>query len=161
MLEYAYTGLAWTVWIFHTYAYFFLSLIYVSYRYVYARSGDSLVMTYFVSAFWHGFYPGYYLFFLSLPLVTNVAREGRRKLRPYFLTAEGKPGPLKPLYDFMTWALNMLIINYMVSAFQALALSYSLKVWKSFYYYGHIACIVGYLILLALPTPKSTKEKKA
>lgn len=27
-------------------------------------TGNSLVATYFVSAFWHGFYPGYYLFFM-------------------------------------------------------------------------------------------------
>lgn len=34
-------------------------------RYVYSRTGNSLMATYFVSAFWHGFYPGYYLFFMS------------------------------------------------------------------------------------------------
>jgi hypothetical protein len=34
-------------------------------RYVYTRTGNSLMATYFVSAFWHGFYPGYYFFFLS------------------------------------------------------------------------------------------------
>lgn len=27
-------------------------------------TGNSLTATYFVSAFWHGFYPGYYLFFM-------------------------------------------------------------------------------------------------
>ncbi|ETV90916.1 hypothetical protein, variant 1 [Aphanomyces invadans] len=34
-------------------------------RYVYERMNNSLLATYFVSAIWHGFYPGYYLFFLS------------------------------------------------------------------------------------------------
>ena len=34
-------------------------------RYVYTRSGNSLALTYFVSALWHGFYPGYYFFFMS------------------------------------------------------------------------------------------------
>lgn len=38
-------------------------------RYVYARTGNSLVATYFMSAFWHGFYPGYYLFFMSGTIV--------------------------------------------------------------------------------------------
>jgi len=27
-------------------------------RYVYFRNSESLLITYFVSAFWHGFYPG-------------------------------------------------------------------------------------------------------
>ena len=43
-------------------------------RYVYARSGGSLAATYFMSAFWHGFYPGYYMFFMSLPLLTMCER---------------------------------------------------------------------------------------
>jgi hypothetical protein len=34
-------------------------------RYVYTRTGNSLMATYFISAFWHGFYPGYYFFFMS------------------------------------------------------------------------------------------------
>lgn len=34
-------------------------------RYVYSRTGNSLVATYMCSAIWHGFYPGYYLFFLT------------------------------------------------------------------------------------------------
>ena len=34
-------------------------------RIVYVESGKSLVATYFVSAFWHGFYPGYYIFFMT------------------------------------------------------------------------------------------------
>lgn len=32
------------------------------------------VMTYTLSAFWHGFYPGYYVTFLTGALFTNSAR---------------------------------------------------------------------------------------
>ena len=51
-------------------------------RYTYCRSGNSLLVTYFVSALWHGLYPGYFLFFLSMPLLTNVERLFRLKLNP-------------------------------------------------------------------------------
>ena len=34
-------------------------------RYVYSRWGNSLLATYSCSAIWHGFYPGYYIFFLT------------------------------------------------------------------------------------------------
>ena len=37
-------------------------------KYVYMRNGGSLGAIYSTSAFWHGFYPGYYIFFLSVPL---------------------------------------------------------------------------------------------
>ena len=36
-------------------------------RYAYSRTDGSLVATYLLSAFWHGFYPGYYLCFLYPP----------------------------------------------------------------------------------------------
>jgi MBOAT, membrane-bound O-acyltransferase family len=43
-------------------------------RYTYLRTGRSLVATYFISAFWHGLYPGFFLFFMSIPLMTNIER---------------------------------------------------------------------------------------
>lgn len=45
-------------------------------RYVYTRTGNSLLATYFVSAFWHGFYPGYYIFFMSRTYEDNDAMKG-------------------------------------------------------------------------------------
>lgn len=32
------------------------------------------ICTYSVSAFWHGFYPGYYIFFLTASIYTEVAK---------------------------------------------------------------------------------------
>jgi hypothetical protein len=53
-------------------------------RYVYNRTNKSLAITYFISAFWHGLYPGYFLFFLSLPMLTSIERLARTKLNPIF-----------------------------------------------------------------------------
>lgn len=61
-------------------------------RYVYMRTGGSLIATYSMSAFWHGFYPGYYMFFMSMPLLTACERVGRKKLSPVFSTG-GKWSP--------------------------------------------------------------------
>lgn len=36
--------------------------------------------TYFLSAFWHGFYPGYYLTFMSVPLFQNLERAIKEKV---------------------------------------------------------------------------------
>ena len=43
-------------------------------RYTYHRTGGSLVAVYFISALWHGLYPGFFLFFMSVPLLTNIER---------------------------------------------------------------------------------------
>ena len=66
-------------------------------RYVYERTNNSLTAVYMVSAFWHGFYPGYYLFFMSVPLGTEVQREMFRKLRPRAV----KNASLKVVYDML------------------------------------------------------------
>ncbi|CAM9836940.1 unnamed protein product, partial [Chrysoparadoxa australica] len=84
-------------------------------RYVYIRTGNSLVAVYSTSAVWHGFYPGYYLFFLSLPLATSAARAARKKLRPYFMNDDGvTPGQLKPAYDLASLFVTNTFINYLV-----------------------------------------------
>jgi len=118
-------------------------------RYVYIRTGGSLLATYGMSAFWHGFYPGYYFFFLSVPLLTFCERLGRAKLSPLFSTG-GKWSP----WGIVTMVSTSLIIEYMVVPFQLLAFDWSFACWKSFYFFGHIICIAFYVIVSMLPTPK-------
>eukprot|EP00557_Chaetoceros_sp_GSL56_P005583 CAMPEP_0176495676 /NCGR_PEP_ID=MMETSP0200_2-20121128/10787_1 /TAXON_ID=947934 /ORGANISM="Chaetoceros sp., Strain GSL56" /LENGTH=500 /DNA_ID=CAMNT_0017893577 /DNA_START=132 /DNA_END=1634 /DNA_ORIENTATION=+ len=118
-------------------------------RYVYMRTGGSLVATYGLSAFWHGFYPGYYMFFLSVPLVTMCERLGRKKLSPRF-------SPNKwSLYGICTIVATSLIVEYIVIAFQLLAFDWAVEAWKSHYFFGHILCILFYGIVSQLPTPKT------
>jgi len=118
-------------------------------RYVYMRTGGSLVATYGLSAFWHGFYPGYYLFFLSVPLLTACERLGRKKLTPLF--GNGK--------KWSPWGIvcilsTSLVVEYIVSAFQLLSLEWAWACWKAHYFFGHILCVVFYAVVSQLPTPK-------
>lgn len=118
-------------------------------RYVYMRTGGSLVATYGMSAFWHGFYPGYYLFFLSVPLVTFCERIGRKKLTPRF-----SDGSRWCPYGVLTMMSTSLIVEYMVISFQLLAFDWSIECWNSHFWFGHLLCIVFYAIVSQLPTPK-------
>ncbi|CCI43023.1 unnamed protein product [Albugo candida] len=85
-------------------------------RYVYSRTNNSLIATYFVSAFWHGFYPGYYLFFLSLPLATTVNRLAYKRIRPYFVN--GKLASFKWMYDAAGTFASVMGMLYFVIPFQ-------------------------------------------
>ncbi|CAM9733108.1 unnamed protein product [Phaeothamnion confervicola] len=121
-------------------------------RYVYNRTGNSLTATYFMSAFWHGFYPGYYLFFMSLPLATSAGRVARKKIRPYFMAADCiTPGPYKKLYDAVTLVCVCVLVNYMVIPFQLLAWDTSMRVWGSYYFAGHVGVVLVYLVCMAIP----------
>jgi hypothetical protein len=125
-------------------------------KYVYIRTGGSLFATYGMSAFWHGFYPGYYLFFLSVPLLSFCERLGRKKLSPRFDNGS-KWGP----YSIVCRLVTSLMTEYMIQPFQLLAFDWALINWKNYYFAGHIMCVVFYVLVSMLPNPPTPKKKDA
>lgn len=128
-------------------------------RYVYTRTGNSLIATYFVSAFWHGFYPGYYFFFMSLPLATSVNRLAFKRVRPYFLEKDGSVGLKKKVYDVISVVATLLCMHYFVMPFQAMSFEYSLATLQNTYFAGHIVCVVLYIVFSLVPVPRAPKKK--
>ena len=132
-------------------------------RYVYMRTGGSLVATYGMSAFWHGFYPGYYMFFLSVPLMQTCARLGRKKISPHFAsTSKSKWSTYRIICTLVTFFMT----QYMVVPQLILSYEWSMQNWKNNYFFGHILCIIFYIIVSKLPTPPKNltvapKEKEA
>lgn len=49
-------------------------------------SGTTLaaLVTFMVSAIWHGFYPGFFAFFIGAFLMDNHNKIAQKKLGPYF-----------------------------------------------------------------------------
>jgi lysophospholipid acyltransferase len=96
--------------------------------------------TFFTSAFWHGFYPGYYLTFVLGSFLQTVSKNARRLIRPFFLTADGqKPTGLKIYYDVFCWIVTQTAFAFAVAPFVVLTIGNSLKVWSGVYFY----CIIG------------------
>lgn len=120
-------------------------------RYVYIRTGGNLGAVYSTSAFWHGFYPGYYMFFLSVPLVTFVDRLAKKKISPMFSKSQFS------LYGLIGSLATVVGINYMVLTFVMLDRRWGYEAWKSHYFFGHLGSIILYVVLSAMPTPKKEK----
>lgn len=123
-------------------------------RYVYIRTNGSLLAVYSMSAFWHGFYPGYYLFFMSVPLYTVCERLGRKKISPYFSDAKFS------LYGILCIVVSSVFVEYIVSAFAMLSLDRAWGNYKANYFFGHVGAILFYVVASMLPSPKK-KDKKA
>jgi len=102
--------------------------------------------TFITSAFWHGFYPGYYLSFVLAAFLQNISKNSRRLLRPFFMSADGKqPLPTKRYYDFFSWVVTQLSFSFTTAPFVLLSIHDSLLVWARVYFYtivGTIACSV-------------------
>ncbi|KAI9987573.1 hypothetical protein PInf_023614 [Phytophthora infestans] len=124
-------------------------------RYVYTRTGNSLLATYSVSALWHGFYPGYYLFFLTVPLATSVNRLARRHVRPYVVDS-----PLKPLYDLVGMICTALVVNYLAVSFVVLSWEDAVAGFRSMRFTGHVGLVGCYLLLTFVPIKKTANSKK-
>lgn len=117
-------------------------------RYVYFRTNGSLAAVYSMSAFWHGFYPGYYFFFLSVPIMTFCERLARKKISPYFSPEKWS------LYGVLCMIATSLCSSYMVSSFVLLAAEWSWANWKNFFFLGHFGCMLFYITVSQLPSPK-------
>jgi hypothetical protein len=124
-------------------------------KYVYMRTGGSLAAVYSMSAFWHGFYPGYYIFFLSVPLPTFCHRLAKKKISPYFSSSKVS------IYGILCLLTTTITINCMILPFTMLAAGWSIDALKSFNFFGHIGCVILYIILTVLPSPKKDKKKVA
>ncbi|XP_045862629.1 lysophospholipid acyltransferase 1 isoform X1 [Meles meles] len=102
------------------------------------------VLTFILSALWHGVYPGYYFTFLTGILVTVAARTVRNNFRHYFRSSK----TLQVAYDVVTWAVTQLAVSYTVAPFVMLAVEPTISLYKSMYFYLHI---ISLLIILFLP----------
>jgi lysophospholipid acyltransferase len=102
--------------------------------------------TFMTSAFWHGFYPGYYLTFLMGAFLQTVAKNFRRYVRPFFLTPDGQnPTRYKPIYDGVCWFMTQFAFCFTTAPFVVLGFGDSIQVWSRVYFYG----IVGVAVSMA------------
>ncbi|KAK4177072.1 putative O-acyltransferase [Triangularia setosa] len=115
--------------------------------------------TFTTSAFWHGFYPGYYLSFVLASFIQTVAKKLRRFFRPFFLDPKTQaPLPSKKWYDLASWLTTQLTFSYAAAPFLILSFSGSITVWARVYFYA----VVGTVLLIAFfNSPGAKAMKKA
>ncbi|KAI1115035.1 MBOAT family protein [Nemania sp. NC0429] len=96
--------------------------------------------TFVTSAFWHGFYPGYYLAFVLASFVQTAAKHFRRSIRPFFIDpVSQKPLPNKKYYDIASWLATQTTFSFTVAPFIILGFNESLQVWSRVNFYAVIA----------------------
>ena len=128
-----------------------LSLSLLTYRCVYERSPIApTLVTFTLSAIWHGFYPGYYFTFIFFGIETEAARKVqcihvtckpnnyyamiiilfsqiRRLVRPYF---QGSL-PLKWCYHVATWTATRMLLDFGTLPFEFMWMNLGLCFWWS------------------------------
>ncbi|KAJ2721543.1 Lysophospholipid acyltransferase [Coemansia sp. Benny D115] len=110
--------------------------------------GWATVVTFCVSAWWHGFYPGYYLTFVCGALASTAARTLRRTLRPRALALAGDAGSwVMPVYNAAGWLLSVYSLNFIAAPFIVLGWQESLMVWRNNYFALPMGIVVVQVLL--------------
>jgi len=117
------------------------------------------IATFLTSAFWHGFYPGYYLSFLLASFIQTVAKNCRRYFRPFFLDpTTGQPTRYKIYYDVLSYIVTQLAFSFTTAPFVLLELPASYLVWSRVYFYGIIGTALS-TVFFASPAKPLLKQK--
>lgn len=115
--------------------------------------------TFTTSAFWHGFYPGYYLSFVLASFVQTVAKNFRRYLRPFFLDPATQAAlPTKRYYDLFSWLATQATFSFVAAPFLILSFSGSIKAWSRVYFYAIVGTAAS-MAFFASPAKKYLKSK--
>jgi lysophospholipid acyltransferase len=140
---------------------------------------QATLATFVTSAFWHGFYPGYYMAFILASFLQTIAKskyscsalhmtiliklDARRMIRPLFLTADGKGDlPSKKYYDVFTAILTQATFAFTVAPFILLDFSDTVKVWSRVYFYVLLGVAASFaLFSRSLPFRKQLVQRQA
>ncbi|XP_067935698.1 lysophospholipid acyltransferase 6-like isoform X2 [Watersipora subatra] len=107
---------------------------------------------FFISAFWHGFYPGFYIAFSTGAAFIFANRSIRRVVRPYFL----KSRPLHFFYDVITFIGTRLCNVYMAVPVILYEFMPVLNFYRSQYFWMHI---IAFAAIFCLPKRPSSRKK--
>lgn len=93
----------------------------------------------------------------------TYSSDGRRLIRPFFLTPDGKtPLPSKRYYDIFTAVLTQIVFAFTVAPFVLLGFSDTLLVWARVYFFTLIGIGASFaLFSRSLPIRKQLVQRQA
>ncbi|TPX74231.1 hypothetical protein CcCBS67573_g04483 [Chytriomyces confervae] len=106
--------------------------------------------TFLVSAFWHGFYPGFYLTFITLSFLVSANRISRKWIRPLFHNPESKLHSFLSVYHVVGWAVTCIGMNYATVGMQMKRFNSAMILWRRIYFSVHIALVALTLLDIVL-----------
>ncbi|XP_071953393.1 lysophospholipid acyltransferase 7-like [Antedon mediterranea] len=109
-------------------------------------------ITLFVSAIWHGVHPGYFLSFLTIPIML-LAED----LMIQAFRTEGNSW----IYRKLNWFVRSRGLDYLAMGFLLLSWKDTIRFWSSVYFIPHIFSVLFIIIgLVFKPKQKKLKDEK-
>merc|ERR1712137_1032638 len=134
----------------------------------YIKMVNPVVFTFMVSAFWHGFYPGYYFFFILYAFYYKFEEAIDYNFKRVYImkdrTTPKNPTTYKCYIVAMTF-ITWFYINSITITFRLLDLSGTLNAWNGIFWVGHILgatlfILFKFVLVPKKPTPIPAPTKK-
>lgn len=90
-------------------------------------------------------------------MFTTLARGLRQKIRPRFMIDDKTAKPTKPIYDFFSWVITFLSLQYVTASFVLLDFQDSINLYMSLYF---IVPVIGALMFVGLSFIRTPKKKE-
>ena len=110
----------------------------------------------FVSAFWHGVYPGYYVTFMSVPLMIFSDSQFEKLVKPYLSNSRQHY-----YFEWVRWFCLYRTYEYLSVGFIMLKLDVVWTVFKANYFIGHIIMIIVSILPFIVPRRRPPVNKDA
>lgn len=138
------------------------------YVYFRVRSNKSVanLVTKAVSAFWHGFYSGYYLMFGTAWLINEADAVVQTQFSPYFytLTAGKQKQYHSAVHQYvwigLTWLWAQSALNYIACAFVLLRARWGIQAWLSIGFVMHIVAVAIVIVGKILTVMNKSSKRK-
>lgn len=101
------------------------------------------VLTFSLSALWHGFYPGYYMTFATGAFIVMAARVARKLFREPFQDTAFK----RIFYDILTCLVTRVFMGYATFPFVLLEFKASLRMYLNVFMCLHLVALITVFIL--------------
>lgn len=140
-------------------------------HYIYRRvprcRGLNIPFTFFVVAFWHGFYGTHYLLFFTLPLFSVLDKRLRPVFNPlFYVDNEGNPSVsgtvragsvwkvLERVYHVFCVVVATTSILYAILIYAVPDCEKGMAIWGSLYFAPHFCAFLLHLVVSVLPAHK-------
>ncbi|XP_065086524.1 lysophospholipid acyltransferase 6 isoform X1 [Ochlerotatus camptorhynchus] len=114
------------------------------------------VLTFSLSALWHGFYPGYYMTFATGAFIVMAARVARKLFREHFQDTAFK----RISYDILTCLVTRVFMGYATFPFVLLEFKAGLRMYLNVFMCLHLVCLITVFILTKF-VPRGERKRSS
>ena len=121
---------------------------------------NRLLATYFISALWHGIYPGYYICFFGAAFVTVGLDNFFKKLPGRGGLFENNATAIEFMCKLLKWLVVFLCMDFIVLGLLFLSIEHSYVAQRAFGFYAY-ALVVGLFVVFSFVPGRRSKRKAA